>query len=147
MWDEGMIDPEKQSRAFQTMTQHGGARPGAGRKWGGRNRATVERQLRAQHGVQAATEDGVMPLDVMLAMMRDEPLSNGRKPTDEQLRAAIAAAPYLHPRLATTTINATVANPVKPPLDPEKLPLHLRGPLEEIMLWCDAQHRSEAGRN
>jgi hypothetical protein len=64
--------------------------------------------------------------------------------TDEQLRAAIAAAPYLHPRLATTTLNATVASPVKPPLDPEKLPPHLRGPLEEIMLWCDAQHRSGA---
>jgi len=56
------------------------------------------------------------------------------------------AAPYLHPRLATTTLNATVASPVKPPLDPEKLPPHLRGPLEEIMLWCDAQHRSEAGQ-
>ena len=129
------------------MTQHGGARPGAGRKWGGRNKATVERQLRAQHGIQAAKEDGVLPLDVMLAVMRGEPLPDGKKPTDEQLRAAIAAAPYLHPRLATTTLNATVASgPVKPPLDPEKLPPHLRGPLEEIMLWCDAQHRSEASQ-
>jgi hypothetical protein len=106
----------------------------------------VERQLRARHGVQAATEDGLLPLDIMLAVMRAEPLSNGQKPTDEQLRAAIAAAPYLHPRLATTTLNATVANPVKPPFDPEKLPPHLRGPLEEIMLWCDAQHRFGAGQ-
>ena len=110
------------------------------------NRATAERHLRARHGIQAATEDGVLPLDVMLAVMRAEPLANGQKPTDEQLRAAIAAAPYLHPRLATTTLNATVASPVKPPLDPEKLPPHLRGPLEEIMLWCDAQHRSEASQ-
>ena len=98
-------------------------------------------------GIQAATEDGVLPLDIMLAVMRDEPLATGQKPTDEQLRAAIAAAPYLHPRLATTTLNATVASPpAKPPLDPEKLPAHLRGPLEEIMLWCDAQHRSKAGQ-
>jgi hypothetical protein len=89
----------------------------------------------------------VLPLDIMLAVMRDEPLSDGKKPTDEQLRAAIAAAPYLHPRLATTMLNATVASgPVKPPLDPEKLPPHLRGPLEEIMLWCDAQQRAEAGQ-
>jgi hypothetical protein len=77
-------------------------------------------------------------------VMRAEPLSNGQKPTDEQLRAAIAAAPYLHPRLATTTLNATVAGRPQPPFDPEKLPPHLRGPLEEIMLWCDAQHRSGA---
>src|SRR6516162_1127170 len=115
-----------------------------GRQAGVPNRATVERQLRARHGIQAATKDGVLPLDVMLAVMRDEPLPDGKKPTDEQLRAAIAAAPYLHPRLATSTINATVASPAKPPLDPEKLPPHLRGPLEEIMLWCDAQHRSGA---
>ena len=117
-----------------------------GRQAGVPNRATAERQLRAQHGIQAATDDGVLPLDVMLAVMRDEPLPDGKKPTDEQLRAAIAAAPYLHPRLAATTLNATVANPVKPPFDPEKLPPHLRGPLEEIMLWCDAQHRSGAGQ-
>ena len=117
-----------------------------GRRAGVPNRATAERHLRARHGIQAATEDGVLPLDVMLAVMRAEPLANGRKPTDEQLRAAIAAAPYLHPRLATTTLNATVASPVKPPLDPEKLPPHLRGPLEEIMLWCDAQHRSGASQ-
>jgi hypothetical protein len=116
-----------------------------GRQAGVPNRATAERQLRARHGIQAATEDGVLPLDVMLAVMRAEPLSDGKKPTDEQLRAAIAAAPYLHPRLATTTLNATVANPVKPPLDPEKLPPHLRDALEEILLIANAQHRSEAG--
>jgi hypothetical protein len=80
-----------------------------GRQMGVPNRATIERELRARHGIQAATEDDVLPLDIMLAVMRDEPLPNGLKATDEQLRAAIAAAPYLHPRLATTTLNATVA--------------------------------------
>jgi hypothetical protein len=145
MWS-GMIGLEKQSGVFQQMTEHGGARPGAGRKCGGRNRATVERELRAQHGIQAATEDGMLPLDVMLAVMRDEPLPDGKKPTDEQLRAAIAAAPYLHPRLATSTLNATVANRPQPPLDPATLPPHLRTALEEVLLFYDAQHRSEAAR-
>jgi hypothetical protein len=31
---------------------------------------------------------GVLPLDVMLTVMRDEPLPDGKKPTDQQLRAA-----------------------------------------------------------
>jgi hypothetical protein len=43
-----------------------------------------------------------MPLDVMLARLRGVPLPNGKMPTDEQFRAAEAAAPYLHPRLAST---------------------------------------------
>jgi hypothetical protein len=44
-----------------------------GRQAGVPNRATAERQLRAQHGIQAATDDGVLPLDVMLAVMRADP--------------------------------------------------------------------------
>jgi hypothetical protein len=119
-----------------------------GRQAGVPNRATVERQLRARHGIQVATEDGVMPLDVMLAVMRGEPLATGQKPTDQQLRAAIAAAPYLHPRLATTTVNATVAGPVKPPLDPEKLPPHLRGPIrgDHAVVRRTAPLRGEPGK-
>jgi hypothetical protein len=67
-----------------------------GQKTGGRqrgtlNRTTIERNLRAAHGVQAAVDAGVLPLDVMLARMRDEPLLNGQKPTDEQFEAACAA--------------------------------------------------------
>lgn len=79
----------------------------AGKKTGGRkagtlNKATVELQIRAKQGVAAALNEGLMPLDVMRARMRDEPLSNGRYVTDEQLQAAIAAAPYIHPKLAMT---------------------------------------------
>lgn len=86
------------------MTVHGGARPGAGRKAGGKNKATIERELRTRHGVAAAVQQGLLPLDVMLARMRDEALPNGMKPTDEQFAAAVAAAPYLHPRLTATTL-------------------------------------------
>jgi hypothetical protein len=38
----------------------------------------------------------------MLCRMRDELLPSGQRVTDEQFAAAVAAAPYLHPRLAST---------------------------------------------
>ena len=88
-----------------------------GKKTGGRqrgtpNKATAERQLRAAHGLQAALDNGLMPLDVMLARMRDAPLPNGQKVTDEQFAAAVAAAPYLHARLAATTLKGDPAAPL-----------------------------------
>ena len=43
-----------------------------------------------------------MPLDVMLAEMRGEKLPNGTRPTPAQFQAAVAAAPYIHARLAST---------------------------------------------
>jgi hypothetical protein len=84
-----------------------------GQKTGGRqrgtpNKLTIERELRAAHGVAAAADTGLLPIDVLLARMRDEALPNGRKVTDPQFEAAVAAAPYLHPRLAATTVNAKV---------------------------------------
>jgi hypothetical protein len=74
---------------------HGGSRPGAGRKAAGRNKTTIEREMRAARGVAGAEDAGLMPLDVMLARMRGEPLSNGQIVTDEQFAAAVAAAPYM----------------------------------------------------
>jgi hypothetical protein len=80
-----------------------------GRKTGGRqlgtpNKATVERQLRAAHGVAAATQDGLLPLDVILARMRGEPMANGDFVTDDQFQAACAAAPYIHPKLSAVAV-------------------------------------------
>lgn len=86
------------------MTQRGGARSGAGRKHGGRNKLTVERELLAEHGMATAHRTGLMPLDILLARMRDEPLPNGQKPTDAQVAAAVAAAPFLHPKLAAVAV-------------------------------------------
>ena len=67
---------------------HGGARPGAGRKASGTNRATREAYERAKDG-------GELPLDFLLRLMRDEN-------TDEAKRidCAKAAAPYVHAKRA-----------------------------------------------
>lgn len=62
----------------------GGARPGAGRKKGGKNRATEE-------AIAQAKATGEMPLDYMLRIMRDEQADVRRR--DDM---ATAAAAYLH---------------------------------------------------
>jgi hypothetical protein len=84
------------------MAGRGGPTPGAGRKKGGKNRATIERELRVASGVQSAVDGGYLPLDVILARMRASPLPDGTNPTDSQYHAAVDAAPYLHARLAST---------------------------------------------
>ena len=119
---------------------HGGPRPGAGRKAGGKNKLTLEREVRAAHGIEAAGEAGLLPLDVMLARMRGEPLPNGEKPTDEQFAAAVAAAPYLHARLAATTLKASVTLPVSAPIDSSRLTDHQLEVLDEILLMTNNAH-------
>ena len=93
------------------MTEHGGSRHGTGRKAGGKNKLAVERALRAQHGLNLAIESGLLPLDVILARMRDEPLPNGQKSTIERFEAAVAAAQYLHPRYSMIAASVTTVNP------------------------------------
>jgi hypothetical protein len=66
----------------------GGARPGAGRKKGGANRLTEEAVAKAEAG-------GLMPLDYMLATLRDATLDR-----ETRMDAAKAAAPYVHPKRA-----------------------------------------------
>lgn len=67
---------------------HGGARPGAGRKPGSIRKATAAAQAKAAAG-------GILPLDFMLQIMRDE----GAK-REERLDMAKAAAPYVHAKLS-----------------------------------------------
>ena len=67
---------------------HGGRRARAGRKPGSANRKT--REL----ADQAAT-DGLTPLEYMLGVVRDPNVEPERRD-----RMAVAAAPYIHPRLA-----------------------------------------------
>lgn len=71
---------------------HGGKRSGSGRKVG-----AITKRTRAI--AEGAAETGEMPLEYMLRVMRDEFV-------DEDRRAdmAKAAAPYVHPRLATTAL-------------------------------------------
>lgn len=72
----------------------GGRRPGAGRKPGSINK-------KSKAFIEAAEASGIVPLDYMLAVLRDEARSH-----DDRMKAATAAAPYLHARLNATTVNA-----------------------------------------
>lgn len=77
-----------------------------GRKTGGRskgtpNRATLAKKLAATETIEKAKKGGVLPLDVMFARMLGQTIK-GKPVTDEQFQAAVAAAPYIHPRLAST---------------------------------------------
>ena len=76
----------------------GGRKAGTPNRTGERTKALVQRSLRL------ALDSGVTPLDILTARMRDEPLTNGRKVSDEQFAAACAAAPYVHPRLAVQVV-------------------------------------------
>jgi hypothetical protein len=71
---------------------HGGKRPGAGRKPG-----SCTKKTRAI--AEGAAAEGIMPLEFMLAVMRDPSV-------DMNLRAdmAKASAPFVHPRLSTTQL-------------------------------------------
>lgn len=82
------------------MPGHGGARAGAGRKKGGANRLTREAVEKAQQG-------GIMPLDYLLSVMRDDGAERGVR-----MNAATAAAPYLHARLQAITVGGDEDQPV-----------------------------------
>ena len=66
--------------------------------------------------------------------MLDKPLTNGKKPTDEQFQAAVCAAPYIHARLAATTLKATVTPLPALPYNPGKLTPEQREFLQDILL-------------
>jgi hypothetical protein len=59
-----------------------------GRQKGARNRATTEARA-------AAEATGILPLDYMLSVMRDDKVESKRRDA-----MAMAAAPYLHPKLS-----------------------------------------------
>jgi|SRR5580658_2557913 hypothetical protein len=79
----------------------GGKREGAGRKPGSVSRIDAEARQRAAAG-------GMMPLDYLLSIMRDE---NENK--RERLDAARAAAPYCHARLSSTELSGPSGDPVQ----------------------------------
>lgn len=74
----------------------GGARPGAGRHPGVRNRKTTE-------ALKAIESGGITPLDYLLKLMRDE-----EQPPPVRLDAAKSAAPYVHPRLNSTELTTEI---------------------------------------
>jgi|HubBroStandDraft_6_1064221.scaffolds.fasta_scaffold1961456_1 hypothetical protein len=64
-----------------------------GRKTGGRQKGTRNRATKEARAAAAAT--GVLPLDYMLAVMRDTAADHKRRDA-----MAMAAAPYLHVKLS-----------------------------------------------
>ena len=79
----------------------GGKRPGAGRKRGAPNKATIKRQTEI-----AAT--GETPLDYMLRVMRDGQQEHSRR--DDMAKAC---APYVHPKLAAVEHTGKDGGPIK----------------------------------
>ena len=66
----------------------GGKRPGAGRP-------KCSKMTKTAALVGKLAEDGVTPLEFIMTVMRDE-----AQPLPIRLNCAMAAAPYIHPRLA-----------------------------------------------
>jgi hypothetical protein len=75
----------------------GGKRPGAGRPRGARNKT-------AEAVRQKAAATGITPLDYMLKVLRNEGEDEKRRDA-----MAIAAAPYIHPKLASTHLTGEIA--------------------------------------
>ena len=73
-----------------------------GRQAGTPNRATLERRLQAKAGIEIAETTGVLPLEILITVMRGGPDADCI--TERQLQAAVAAAPYIHPRLAAIAV-------------------------------------------
>lgn len=82
------------------MAGRGGKRPGAGRRAGIPNKASIARQ-------QAVAASGETPLDYMLRVMRDPASDDERR---DQM--AKAAAPYVHPRLAAIQHTGKEGGPI-----------------------------------
>ena len=87
-----------------------------GRQKGARNRATEEARA-------AAAATGVLPLDYMLMIMRDPAAEHKRRDA-----MAMAAAPYLHPRLSAVEAKLSPAAQEQPP---RKLMLEFVLPTQE----------------
>ena len=75
--------------------RHGGSRPGAGRKPGTINRFSKDL-------LEKASQSGLLPVDYMLGVMRDESLD-----TRLRIDAAKAAAPYVHQKLSAISVDLT----------------------------------------
>ena len=74
----------------------GGARPGAGRPRGSRNRLTTEmlEVVGSMRDAKATIGNGELPLEFLLEVMRDP-----ARPVELRIEAAKAAAPYIHPKM------------------------------------------------
>lgn len=89
----------------------GGARPNSGRPKGVRNARTLEQ-------IKKVAEGGLLPLDYLLSVMRDETAEQSVR-----VDAANKAAPYVHPKLANvdhTSSDGTMSPPSRIVLEAER---------------------------
>jgi hypothetical protein len=82
----------------------GGKRQGAGRPPGSKNRKTLLRQALGEE----ALKSGKTPFEVMLDRMRELAALPDSKSKKEACLIASWAAPYIHARLSSQTVNAEV---------------------------------------
>jgi hypothetical protein len=75
---------------------HGGARTGAGKPKGSVSK--LDKVVR-----EKALQSGLTPLDYLLGLLRDEGQNQ-----DTRIDAAKAAAPYVHAKLVSQDVKATV---------------------------------------
>lgn len=94
-----------ENKSKKTNSIKGGVRPGSGRKKGSPNKKTAELQ-------RAVAESGLTPLEYLLEVMRNS--SDER----QRLNAAIAAAPYIHPKLANIEVSGKGGGPVVVAMSP-----------------------------
>jgi hypothetical protein len=101
---------------------HGGARPGAGRPKGHKNKKTLQRELMANQAIDDVLAklspddiEKLLPLDVMILAM-----STMLKAGNLLAAAAVAekAAPYCHSKLAS----AEILRPLPEDLEPDPIP-------------------------
>jgi hypothetical protein len=83
-------------------SKHGGPRPGAGRKRGTKNPATIQKEALLEEVIERAVDGETTPLEVMLQIMRAP-----ETPALMRFEAAKAAAPYVHPRLSQVDSTVT----------------------------------------
>jgi len=88
------------------MSERGGARPGAGRKKGSLSPEKKRDALERQAIKKELATSGKTPLQIFADVMAGG--ERAAKITPMQFEAAKAAAPYMHPRLTSVQMNATL---------------------------------------
>jgi hypothetical protein len=90
--------------------------PGAGRKKGTRNKGNQKREAEI-------AASGLTPLEFMLNVLRDP-----KRSRESRMMAAIQAAPYVHPKLASTQLSTPPGRPFETtqlPAQPELIGSYL----------------------
>lgn len=78
-----------------------------GRQKGVRNKTTLLREKHVAEAIEHIKDGGDQPLTYLLKVMRGEVA-----PDKDKLQAAVAAAPYIHPRLAAIEHSGNEQKPV-----------------------------------